>query len=617
MPGKVHINANTVTPAALFAGPHCYTTPDFQRPYVWNTGQVADLWNDIVALAKGDDDNRHFTGVILLQEADEAERRKSGFIECRKVIDGQQRLTTLQLLLAALRTVYQERNDPDAANTIYNLYLRNRDGVPAGQENLQYKIHHSYQRDSVAFREYVQSEGVVPVQAPDEAQGTYLPPAAGTPAHESPKFTAAYNLLYLNITDYGKTRSLAKLQQAVLNGVTLGVISANADEPTVYAMFSRLNAAGTRLESPDLIKAKTFRKITQLRNRTERTRARKLWDDNYSDAYWQERNGIGVAERSNLGHLLHYWLCAQTGEFVPDEDTNAPIMEAYAETTRRLGTIHSLEVLKRYAASYRAIQTQNLPEHCRFIRDFHIAGYNAAYPLVLYCLSELPQEAQSQALAYVGNYLMRLALKGAGVGALNKTAASMAGNAAAAIRKVVSEIPPEHQAEYIAKEILSVEGLLRCPDDIEIINHLSIEKVSLTRHRAITQAIAEHLQGSNAIPDPTLEHIMPQQWKHYWPLPDPDDAPAEVLRNNSIGMLGNLTIIEGPENIQASNRKWDDKRLIFVNSELTINRQLAARDTWDESAIMERSKELAAIACQIWPKPQPQGDMFTKPAPRR
>ena len=613
MPGKVHINANTVTPAALFAGPHCYTTPDFQRPYVWTAGKVAALWNDIVALAEGEDD-RHFTGVILLQESD-----KIGDIECHKVIDGQQRLTTLQLLLAALRTVYQERNDPAAARNIYNLYLWNHDGVPPDQENLQYlqyKIHHSYQRDGAAFREYVRSEGVVPVRAKDDDREPYLLPVAGTPAHESPAFTAAYNLLYLKITDYGKNRrSLDNLKQAILNGVTLGVISANADEPTVYAMFSRLNSAGTPLEPPDLIKAETFRQITQLCD-CKSARARKLWDDNYSDAYWQERYGSGATDRSNLGHLFHHWLCAQTGDFVTNEDTNDPIMEAYADTTRELGTIRSLEVLERYAASYRAIQTQNLPEHQRFIRDFHIAGYNAAYPLALYCLSELPLEAQSQALAYVGNYLMRLALKGANTSALNKTAASMAHRAADAIRKIASEIPPEHQAESIAAEILGITGTVRCPDDIEIINHLALEPIGITRHRAITQAIVEHMEGAN-VADPTLEHIMPQQWQQHWPLPDPDDAPAETLRNISIEMLGNLTIIPSHENTLASNSKWDDKRQIFARSELTINRQLAAWDTWDESAIMERSKELAKIACQIWPKPQPQHDMFTKPAPRR
>ena len=597
MPGEIQINAQTQTPYDLFSAPRCFTTPEFQRPYVWSAAQIDQFWDDIAKLAASQE-TKHFTGVILLQ--DDA---PGGHIRCPKVIDGQQRLTTLQLLLSALRVAYQNQGNQAAADDIYDLYLTNRRGVPPDQAELAYKISHSHKQDAKAFRDYVHHSAADFAVTPDEAQPSLLTDTAPAPPDDSPAIAAAYRRLHDKVKEYGQRQDLDALQQAILSRVTLAVIQANADEPTVYDMFSRLNAAGSLLAVPDLVKAETFRQIAALPNPDDQAKAADLWT--YSEAYWQEHHGIGANSRSNLGHLLHHWLCADAGEFISDNRGNETTMTAYRNATARHGIIKGLDILKGYGDAYRKIQARQLDEYPRFVRDFHTAGYDTAYTLALFCLTELHQDARAQALNEFGAYLMRLALTGVSSNSLNKAVAQIAGRSTAELRQLGGQIPPARQANIVRDEILAITGTLRWPDDHSVIAQLSNRPIAPGRAKAVITAIAEQRQGPNSDvsvrPDATLEHIMPRSWQRNWPLPDHANAPQE--RKDAIRMLGNLTLLHGVPNAQASNGAWAQKRYTLAQSDLAINRPLAELEQWDEAAISKRSAELAAVACQIWPKP--------------
>lgn len=192
MAGEIRINAQTQTPAEIFNASRCFTTPDFQRPYIWGEKQIDELWHDIIALAVNPEppSHRHFTGAILLQDPE-----RPGRISQPKVIDGQQRLTTLQLAIAALRAVYTEWGHQTEADEIYGLYLHNAHGVPAGQPELAFKMVHSCPDDSKAFRHCLQRDDPSLRQA-DPSQQTLLPyMAAASPPPGSATVNAAYEHL--------------------------------------------------------------------------------------------------------------------------------------------------------------------------------------------------------------------------------------------------------------------------------------------------------------------------------------------------------------------------------------------------------------------------------------
>ena len=151
---------------------------------------------------------------------------------------------------------------------------------------------------------------------------------------------------------------------------------------------------------------------------------------------------------------------------------------------------------------------------------------------------------------------------------------------------------------------------MRWPDDHELTAALTQRPLATRRSRAVitsVTAITEQLQGPDGDAvvrqDGTLEHIMPLNWQRNWPLPD--HAGANQKREDAIRMLGNLTLLHSAPHAKANTGGWPQKRYALAQSKLVINQPLAALWIWYEAAIRVRAAELAQIACQIRPKPQP------------
>ena len=96
---------------------------------------------------------------------------------------------------------------------------------------------------------------------------------------------------------------------------------------------------------------------------------------------------------------------------------------------------------------------------------------------------------------------------------------------------------------------------------------------------------------------------MPQKWTDHWPLGEGDIGELTSHRNEAIHRFGNLTIITGPLNLSVSNAGWDEKRTkLAEESVLKLNRRVSTVADWTEATILERSKELAGVFCQLWPR---------------
>ncbi len=104
----------------------------------------------------------------------------------------------------------------------------------------------------------------------------------------------------------------------------------------------------------------------------------------------------------------------------------------------------------------------------------------------------------------------------------------------------------------------------------------------------------------------TIEHLMPQQWKACWSLPD--DVPAieaQVRRERLIHTLGNLTLLTQSLNSDVSNGPWPEKlKDILEHSALNLNRKLQHVCDWNEKLILNRGATLFGVAKMIWPRPE-------------
>ena len=598
MPGQLQVTAETLTPNRLFGGPNCYSTPDFQRPYIWTEANVLQLWDDIKKLADHKE-SQHFAGTLLLQRVE-----PSGIIQADNIIDGQQRLTTIQLLLAALHAAYIEAGCIAAADTIHNVFLTNQYGISPDKSHQFYKINHANHQDAEQFRRQISPDSSDQPEPLISGKEALLPSTAAKLPIASPSITDAYQTLRNQIKAYADSpQKLDQLQEAILNRLTFVKVAAQADEPTVYDIFGRLNSAGQHLAPPDMIKAATFARINQLPEAQKLT-AQSLWK--YSDdPYWRDHQGSGAHARSHLGHLLHYWFNAQSGEYI-DYDNDA-LVKNYRTKIDQEGVIPSLQSLASYAGYYRQIQQNQLLQHAKFNRDFKAAGYETAYTIALFCLAELDPSAHPAALEYLGSYLMRLTLAGAPSASLNRISAAVVGAAAKQLRTNRNQIPPDQAAEIIKAQLLAIKGNLHWPDDQEVHANLTQKPLRPNRNYPILKAIAEYMEGPNSditlSEQTTLEHIMPKSWTAHWPPPQAPDT--ERQRRVTIELLGNLTLLNGVANTQISNSNWESKRSIFQGqSRLAINRALSEHPVWDDAAIRVRSGQLAEIACQIWPKPE-------------
>src|SRR5688572_29333772 len=139
------------TPQMIFMQPQRLIVPLFQRPYVWNEeNQWEPLWNDVIRVADRlvsrptDKHNPHFLGAVVLQQV----QRQTGLMQERTIIDGQQRLTTLQLLLDALHAELQSVKAVQPAMRIEHL-VRNADPFCAKSED-RFKVWPT-NRDRAAF----------------------------------------------------------------------------------------------------------------------------------------------------------------------------------------------------------------------------------------------------------------------------------------------------------------------------------------------------------------------------------------------------------------------------------------------------------------------------------
>ena len=103
----------------------------------------------------------------------------------------------------------------------------------------------------------------------------------------------------------------------------------------------------------------------------------------------------------------------------------------------------------------------------------------------------------------------------------------------------------------------------------------------------------------------TIEHLMPQKWADYYPLPDSEPKEvATVTRNRVIHTMGNLALLTQNLNPKVSNGAWLDKRAeILEHSALALNRRLEKWDTWTEKEIAERAAWMAGVALKTWPIP--------------
>jgi hypothetical protein len=255
------------TPQMVFMQPQRFVVPLFQRPYVWNEeNQWEPLWNDVARVAERvlkqptGKHHPHFLGAVVLQQM----QKQTGQMQERTVIDGQQRLTTLQLLLDALHAELMAVQALQPALRLEPL-VKNAEPFCSKHED-RFKVWPT-NRDRPAF---------------NAVMGAALPIDYAAVGHRGEKMVEAHRFFsdqareWLNAagSEVTQTRAAA-IETVVRELLQIVVIDLPVDE-NAQEIFETLNARGAQLTAADLIKNFIFQRLLEAGTNVDEAYQKKL-----------------------------------------------------------------------------------------------------------------------------------------------------------------------------------------------------------------------------------------------------------------------------------------------------------------------------------------------------
>lgn len=589
--------------------------PLFQRPYVWDeTEQWQPFWEDVrrtaeLRLSGVAPGAQHFLGAVVLQ----AQERGHGTIDASNIIDGQQRLTTLQLLVDAAGAVFTEVGQHNLAGQMEAL-THNDVRFAAASDDLL-KLRHS-NRDRGAFEEVM--------LAPSPVSYTTLD-------HRGSKIARAHEFFATVVTEWlaespTSTADRAQhLAQTLTQGLSLVVIDLQAHENS-QEIFETLNARGTPLTAADLIRNLVFQRL-DAEGADTRTVYSEVWP--FERKFWDSDLRFGNLSLSRSSLFLNQWLVARTAEDISPKQTFTRFKsfvehESTQPMTELLREIRSQA--DRYEQWTRAAEDpdRDLDVVETAMYRMKAANLELLKPVLLWLHSperEVPEHVVEDVVRLVEGWFLRRSLLRLPTTSLGRTVADML----RALRSVPSEQLPETVEKFIVN--LNVRGTY-LPSDREIRVSLKAEPIyqrfPRPRLRMLLEAIEDHLRSPyDAARVPRrgypIEHLLPQQWKEHWGV----DPAGEADRAAHVHRLGNLTLLTRALNSAVSNGPWlgtDGKwARLHANDVLLMNRRLLelSATTWDELAIDARTEAMVDALLSIWPAPPGHEGVVEGPRSRK
>lgn len=593
------MRTDVLKPQEIFYKVVRYEVPAFQRRYIWTKeNQWEPLWEDVsekaIAIIEDGKATGHFMGAIVLQQRPTPTSR----IETRVVVDGQQRLTTLQLLIDAVQEVCEQLGYSRSAGRLSRLVLNEKDYL-GGNPEFAFKVWPTI-NDRVVFQQVMRND-----LPNEEYQNSNI-----VGAHNYFKDMAKQWLESYPEVNYQRERAAEALERAVCEHLELVVIDlGDSEDPNV--IFETLNARGTPLLPSDMIKNKILHEAGIRVDEDEESspeEADRLWG--FNEDWWRQEIGRGHQRRPRIDIYLNNWLTLRNNLEIKAHHEFAAFND-YAEGVGKNGTsIQSVAAdIGRLADIYRDIDLLRLSAIEPFLYRRQVIGVGVDIPVLLWLLSsDVPGPQLSKSITALESFMVRRLARGMSARSYGRLFVGLIEE----LRASGPSVAGDTVVQYLARQTANAD---RWPNDQDFLDAFLTLPLysSLTRGRLnlILQGIEGELRTAmsetQAVPrNLHIEHIMPQGWQIHWQLPNDteDRERATSRRNNLIHSIGNLTLVNQRLNAGLSNAPWDQKRetlgrhsVLFLNKTLIEN----APQVWDESTIAERATKLHQAAIKVWP----------------
>lgn len=558
-----------------------FSIPIYQRTYSWTERECWQLWCDIVRAGKNDSIIAHFVGsIVYIENSVYQITSPSSFL----VIDGQQRLTTVSLLLEAVARSLAENPDPNyeplegfSAVKIRSYFLTNP--LEKGEKHYKLLLSQTDKESLIAIID----DTAQPVE-PSIRIGENLE-----------LFRTWIRDTHTSLTDV--CRGLAKLMLVDI------ALTRGQDNPQL--IFESMNSTGRELSQADLIRNYVLMGL-------EHERQTQLYKQ-----FWRPME-LEFGQKAYVwafDSFMRHYLTVKSGN-IPNIAEIYEQFKVYAQTPHVVaaGVDALLADLRQFARYFcaMALGRESDPDLKAAFQDLRELKVDVAYPLLLelyhdYCEQTLSKPDFLESVRLIESYVFRRAVCSLPTNSLNKTFATFS--------KVLKK---DRYLESIKAHILLMPSYRGIPSNDEFTRMLETRDLYNFPRKLYWLRQLENFNRKEPVPvaEYTIEHIMPQnlraEWKHAL------GPEWKRIHETWLHTLGNLTLTG--YNSEYSDRPFEKKQDLeggFKDSPLKLNKGLGQLATWDEDAIRDRARRLSKLALKVWCLPELSSDVLAayRPAP--
>lgn len=529
----------------IIEGTKQYVIPLFQRTYSWTSKEWEILWKDLVELCEMENPRTHFIGSIVNMPTVSVPEGVAKYL----LIDGQQRLTTIFILLTLLRNKAKENGNERFADEINNTLLVNqyKDGID------HYKLMPT-QVDRVTYENLIN----------------------GNPNEEENQLTRAYT--YFEKKFKQVELEPEKLKKIITSYFSVVSIVLDADD-NPYLVFESLNAKGRPLTQADLIRNYFFMRIHV---------------DKQEEVYKNLWLPMQTALNEDLTEFIRHFLM-KDGNIIKQGD----VYYALKENVSTTNATDYLKELKKYSGYYQKLKYPEFEpevELAEMFRRLNRIEVTTAYPLLInfysdYAEGRIDKSGFIEILKTLENYLIRRFVCNIATNQLNK---------------IFPTVYPVIKSKYVDNFVEGFKNVLQgkgYPKDNEFSLRFRETKFygggdRVIKTKLILETIEKSFNHKEAVPfdNLTVEHVMPQTLSEWWQenLGEDWDETHELYLHT----IGNLTLTA--YNTELSNDDFDTKKKTLNESHLEINKYFSSIPKWTRIEIENRAEILSKKALDIW-----------------
>ncbi len=544
--------------------------PIYQRVYSWEKEQCKQLWDDIIKIGGDDKMDGHFIGSILYV-LDGITHSDNTLL----IIDGQQRLTTITLLLTALR---DHLNDEDeflekfSCQKIESDYLINSD--KDGDKKFRLILSES-DKDTLL---------------------SLIDKNKRKPSEPSLKIVENFKLFEEWVSNTNKLETIFKgLEKLMIVWIAL---KKGKDDPQL--IFESMNSKGMELTQTDLI-----RNYIVMETEIEK-------QEGFYNKYWRAMEENFKQNKKWFDRFVRHYLTIKTRE-IPNTNKVYVALKDYRQK-EGIGIEYLLEDLQKYCRYFCQIvfkkeADKDLNKALGFLVGLEM---DVIYPLLLELYSDysdgvLSKDDFRRSIALIESYICRRAVCGLGTNSLNK---------------VFPSFTKHIQKNEYFKSLKAHFGYLtnnqRFPNNDEFKNlFITIDFYKFKKNKYFFERLENFDRGERVYTrEYTIEHIMPQKLTEEWEKDLGQDH--ERIHTQYLHTIGNLTLTG--YNSEYSNKSFQEKKDMekgFKDSPLRLNQGLRGLESFGEEEIKERANDLADLALKIWTYPKLDAETLEKYKPKK